>query len=140
MESAKELEQIVLQESYVLDVHQVGSDVVFTMDLLLDTGRTKVGRIIFPAVETEEWLSDKGEPTSLQGINAVAHRYFGGPDEKPDLGTINFIHHESNYWYLSGDWGSCNLFSAGCGDNFQRFSAAGWRGVRASSLERGHIG
>jgi hypothetical protein len=109
MESAKELEQIVLQESYVLDVHQVGSDVVFTMDLLLDTGRTKVGRIIFPAVETEEWLSDKGEPTSLQGINAVAHRYFGGPDEKPDLGTINFIHHESNYWYLSGDWGSCKL-------------------------------
>ncbi len=109
MESAKELEQIVLQESYVLDVHQVGSDVVFTMDLLLDTGRTKVGRIIFPAVETEEWLSDKGEPTSLEGINAVAHRYFGGPDEKPDLGTINFIHHESNYWYLSGDWGSCKL-------------------------------
>ena len=109
MENTKELEQIVLQESYVLDVHQVGRDVVFTMDLLLDTGRTKVGRIIFPAIEIEEWLSDKGEPTSLEGINAVAHRYFGGQDEKPDLGTINFIHHENNYWYLSGDWCSCKL-------------------------------
>jgi len=109
MEESVKLEQIVLQESYVFGVHRVGGDVVFMMDLLLDTGRTKVGQIIFPAIETDEWLSDKGEPTSLERINALAYRYFGGPDEKPDLGTINFIHHDNDHWHLSGDWGSCKL-------------------------------
>ena len=32
------------------------------------------------------------------------------------------------------------LFSVGGGDNFQRFSAAGWRGVGARSLKRDHAG
>jgi len=109
MEESVKLEQIVLQESYVLGVHRVGRDVVFTMELLLDTGCTKVGQLIFPAMETEEWLSDKGEPTSLERINAFAYRYFGGPDEKPDLGAINYIRQDTDCWYLSGDWGSCKL-------------------------------
>ena len=33
-----------------------------------------------------------------------------------------------------------NLLSAGGGDNFQRFSAAGRRGVEARSFQRGHTG
>jgi hypothetical protein len=109
MEESVNLEQIVLQGSYVLGVHRAGRDVVFVMDLLLDTGRTIVGQIIFPAIETDEWLSDKGGPTSLESVNAFAYRYFGGPDEKPDMGTISFIHHDTDCWHLSGDWGSCKL-------------------------------
>jgi hypothetical protein len=109
VEEIVKLEQIVLQESYVSGVHRVGRDVVFMMELLLETGCAKVGQIIFPAIETDEWLSDKGEPTSPERINALAYRYFGSPDEKPDLGTINLIQHENDYWRLSGDWGSCKL-------------------------------
>ena len=105
------LENIILQESYVLDISKTAKDVIFVMEFLLANGQTPVGRLIFPDVEAEEWLTDKGELTSLNHLNGVAHRYYGGPEEPPDLGTINSIQCEGGRWVLSGDWGSCRLQS-----------------------------
>jgi len=105
------LGKIILQESYVLDISRNEKDVSFVMEFLLENGQTPVGRLVFPNVEAEEWLNTKGELASLNQLIAIAHRYYGAPDEQPDLGTINSILYDGGHWVLSGDWGSCRLRS-----------------------------
>ena len=111
MNTPSSLENIVLQESYVLDISKTAKDVIFVMEFLFANGQTPAGRLIFPDVEAEEWLTDKGELTSLNQLREDARRYYGGPEERPDWGTINSILYEDGRWVLSGDWGSCRLQS-----------------------------
>jgi len=108
---AFQLETVILQESYVVDISSTEKGVAFLMEFLLENGQTLVGRLVFPDVEAEEWLTTKGALESLKHLMTFAQRYYGGPDEKPDLGTINSIRNESGSWVLSGDWGSCRLRS-----------------------------
>jgi len=106
-----ELENVVLQESYVLDISRTEKGVAFLMEFLLENGQTPVGRLVFPDVEAEEWQTPKGDSESLNHLIAFAQRYYGDPDEQPDMGTINSILYDSECWVLSGDWGSCRLRS-----------------------------
>jgi hypothetical protein len=105
------LENIILQESYVLDISRTEKQVSFVMEFLLENGQTPLGRLVFPDVESEEWLTPNGDSESLNHLITFAHRYYGGPDERPDLGTINAIRFEDGRWEVLGDWGSCRLRS-----------------------------
>jgi hypothetical protein len=103
------LGNIILQESYVLDISRNAKDVSFAMEFLLENGQTPVGRLVFPDVEAEEWLNTKGELASLNQLIAIAHRYYGAPDEQPDLGTINSILYDGGHWVyqVTGEVAGC---------------------------------
>ena len=111
MIKSPELENVVLQESYVVDISGAEKGVAFLMEFLLKNGQTAVGRLIFPDVEAQAWLNTKGDLQTLNDLIASAHRYYGSRDERPDLGTINSITYDGECWAVSGDWGSCRLRS-----------------------------
>jgi hypothetical protein len=89
---------------------------------------------------TSDVVLDDG--TAVRGI---VNDDQGGPLHPPGLrmaGALKEVRGsiQRNLGAKKGDSPPASLLSVGGVDNFQRFSAAGWRGVGARSLGRGHTG
>lgn len=81
------------------------------MDFMLADSKSAIGRIVFTQVTAEEWVTPQGNNTTMELINMNATRYYGGPEEPSDLGSINAITFEEGSWKIYGDWGMGRLTS-----------------------------
>jgi hypothetical protein len=103
------LDEIVLEESYVLGFLRRAKDVVITMEFLSVGNKVNTGELVFPDVLAEEWHTTLGKTTSLEEIRIKTPRSRGGPDEPSDFGSINVIRYQDGFWELFADWGDCRL-------------------------------
>jgi hypothetical protein len=110
--SIQGIDDVILPDSYVANFVRRDGNVVLEMDFKTVRGEFLEGNIVFPAVTFEQWWSRGGAVVSLEEINLKAQRFFGGPAERSDLGTINEIQCDGVRWVLIGDWGKTCLISA----------------------------
>jgi hypothetical protein len=106
------IEKVLLEDSYVLGFSRRNNNIFVEMEFTLASlgpGHLTVGNMVFPEVAEEDWYGSKVESSSIEEINLGAHRYYGGPDERPDLGTIASIRFVDGKWHIVGDWGEARL-------------------------------
>lgn len=106
------LQEIYLEDSYVLGIRAEGHELTFDMEFVLREGHTlyevpgperqycyRRGRLIFRDVEATKWIERR----------EVASRDLNGDR---DLGNIDSLVNESGWFKLEGDWGNVHLRAA----------------------------
>ncbi len=106
------LQEIYLEDSYVLGIREDGHELAFDMEFVLREGHAlfeapgperqycyRRGSLIFRGVEATKWI----ERRSVASWDASGEQ---------DLGNIDSLINESGWFKLEGDWGSVHLRAA----------------------------
>jgi hypothetical protein len=99
------LENIVLEESYVMAIMAMPGELIFELDFVLATahplykqppvgviGSFRRGKLCFQAVKSLQW-SDQGAPPAEDATGKI------------DYGNIDSFEWRSGFYRLEGDWG-----------------------------------
>lgn len=105
------LDQIYLEDSYVLDIVEQADRVIFIVDAVLTPSSPKYhqplpgehysyakGRLIFESVVYTNWIKRDIKPyTDANGT--------------VDFGNIDTLSFQGDHYYVEGDWGAVEIFS-----------------------------